>query len=89
VGTSPDTILFPSPTDPSHAAIVWNDPLSGSNEAARRTNLEEAGHESNMLQEENDLTMKLDTGSVRVKGGITHSMLWRAFLRLTHIGSCA
>jgi hypothetical protein len=61
VGTSPGSILFPFPTDPSHAATFWNDPPSGSSEAARRANLEEAGHENNMLQEGNDLTMKLDT----------------------------
>jgi hypothetical protein len=58
---SPGSILFPFPTDPSHAATFWNDPPSGSSEAGRRANLEEAGHENNMLQEGNDLTMKLDT----------------------------
>jgi hypothetical protein len=34
---------------------------SGSSEAARRANLEEAGHENNILQEENDMTMRFDT----------------------------
>jgi hypothetical protein len=34
---------------------------SGSSEAARRANLEEAGHENNMLKEGNDMTMRFDT----------------------------
>jgi hypothetical protein len=64
--------VYFSPSDhPSHATLVWKDTPSGSNEAAQRANLEEAGHENNMLQEGNNMAIEVWYGKVeRQKNGL-------------------
>jgi hypothetical protein len=58
---SSGTFLFPlRPTLRMQSPFGMTRP-SWFSEAARRANLEEAGHESNMLKEGNDMTMRFDT----------------------------